>query len=149
MLNQAAPVLRKYELIISLTSWESIFAIPFKSGLKFVNGEDAYTVSAQGANLTSRYIKEHVFVTLEVVSDYEYHPITQGSQKRVLQCIKTQPPAREILPLTNNVEINLPLLTVRNTIIDENGEISKEDQKHIAGANKLSYTGTTDISPDK
>jgi hypothetical protein len=100
------------------------------------------------ANLTSRYLKEHVFAAFEVVSDYEYHPITQESQGRVLQRMKTRPPAREILPLTNNVEINLPLLTVCNVIIDENGVISKEDLKHIAGGNKVSYTATTDISPD-
>jgi hypothetical protein len=60
--------------------------------------------------------------------------------------MKTQSPAREILPLTNNVEINS--LTVCNIIIEENGEISEEDLKHIAGANKVSCTGTVDISPD-
>ncbi len=81
-----------------------------------------------------------------MVSDYEYHPITRESQRRVLQCMKTQPPARETLPLTNNVEINL--LTVSSVIIDENGDISKEDLKHTAGANKVSCIGTADISPD-
>jgi hypothetical protein len=33
-------------------------------------------------------------------------------------------------------------------IIDENGEVSKEDLKHITRANKVSCTGTADISPD-
>jgi hypothetical protein len=62
--------------------------------------------------------------------------------------MKTQPPAREILPLTNTVEIYLPLPADCNAIIDENGEVSKEDLKHITGANKVSCTGTADISPD-
>jgi hypothetical protein len=42
----------------------------------------------------------------------------------------------------------LPLLTVCNVTIDENGKIRKENLKDIAGANKVSYTGTADISPD-
>ncbi len=126
-LNQAAPVIRKHEVIISSRSWGNTYVLPSKSNLEFYSKKEAYTASAQVANLTDRYIKEHVFATFEVVSDYEYHPIMQESQKRVLQRRKTQPPAREVLPLTNNVEINL--LTVCSTIIDENGEISKEDLK--------------------
>jgi hypothetical protein len=43
--------------------------------------------------------------------------------------MKTQPPAREILPLTNTVEIYLPLPADCNAIIDENGEVSKKGFK--------------------
>ncbi len=81
--------------------------LPLKSDLEIDDTVEAFTASTQVANLTSRYIKEHVFAVFTVVSDYEYHPITQESQKQVLQRMKTQSPAREILPLTNNFEIKL------------------------------------------
>jgi hypothetical protein len=110
---------------MSSKAWGNTYILPSKSDLQFDFRREAYTASAQVANLTSRYIKEHVFAAFEVVSDYEYHPITQESQKQVLQGMKTRPPAGEILPLTNNVEINLPLLTACNVIIDENGEKTK------------------------
>ncbi len=102
--NQAAPVLRKREVLMTSKAWGNNYILPSKSNLEFDFKREAYTASAQVANLTSRYIKEHVFATFatsEVVSDYEYHPITQESQKLALQRIKTQPPAREVFPSTN------------------------------------------------
>jgi hypothetical protein len=89
---------------MSSKAWGDTYILSSKSNLEFDFKREAYTASAQVANLTSRYIKEHVFATFatfEVVSDYEYHPIRQESQKLALQRIKTQPPAREVLPSTN------------------------------------------------
>ncbi|RPH78923.1 MAG: hypothetical protein EHM77_06455, partial [Planctomycetaceae bacterium] len=148
ILNQAAPVLRNQEIIISSRLWGNIYVLPSKSDLEFNPNLDAYTATAQIANLTNKFLTEVVFAEFEVVTNYEYHPITKENQDRVLRRMKTQPPAREILPSSNNVEIHLPVISVCNVIIDEEGEISKEDLKHIAGANKVSYTGTADISPE-
>ncbi len=83
--NQAAPVLRKEEGIISSRAWGNTYVLPSKSDLEFDSKREVYTASTQGANLTSGYIKEHIFATFEMVSDYEYHPVMQESQKRVLQ----------------------------------------------------------------
>jgi hypothetical protein len=50
-LNQAAPVLRKHEVIISSRAWGNIYVMPSKSDLEFDSQVEAFTASAQVANL--------------------------------------------------------------------------------------------------
>jgi hypothetical protein len=56
ILNQAAPVLRKHEVIIGSRSWGNVYVLPSKSDLEFNFKLEAYTALAQVANLTSRYL---------------------------------------------------------------------------------------------
>jgi hypothetical protein len=51
------------------------------------------------------------------------------------------------LPTPENLSVDLPLISF-NVSLENTEELDAENRKHIAGINKVSYTGTAEISPE-
>ena len=147
-LNKAAPVLRYSEILITNIIWGEIHVYPSKSDLIFDRDLDCYIASGLVVNLTKFEVEQDFQAKFEILGSHQSIPLNLENKGRLMREMKRFPPAREIFPSPESFSLSIPVITVCNVAINTEGEIDKEDLKHIAGISKVSYSGTAEISSE-
>jgi hypothetical protein len=100
--------------------------------------------------LTKKYITGTVEGSWEIVRNYKQYNIEKCSVKSLSVMLQKFPLAKRILQQKDGVTLNVPLLTVQNISLQptEDTSLITEDMSEILGGNKISYTGTAEITPN-
>jgi dUTPase len=144
-LHPAAPVTRTDEVIISSTEWDDIHVLPSKSDIQYNHLLNCYQATACVVNLTNHIIKGTSTVEWEPIYNYRSHVINEESKPKLLDLMSKRPPVRQILPEKLSNQISIPRITV-NKIDLVTDEIKETDMSQVLGGQKVSYTGTAEIS---
>jgi hypothetical protein len=147
-LNRAAPVLCNQEIIISGPEWGEIQIFPSKTDICFDKSQDRYIATALVANLTSKPLSQTVVARFEIIDDLMSVPIIEENRHKLYSIMAKFPPVREILPTPKNLNVDLPLISVFNVSLNDTEELDTDKMQHIAGINKVLYTGTAEISSE-
>ncbi len=147
-LHNAAPVVRTDEILISSSEWAPIQVLPSKTDLQFDHINDCFVGTAQIANLTNNFLEGSVVARFEILKGAKSLPINDETKHKVLSYMRKNPPVREILPESKIGQIQIPTITAFHITLNEKGNIDEKDMKNIAGINKVSYTGTAEITSE-
>ena len=147
-LHAAAPVIRTDFILIESFEWDTIHILPSRSPLTFNPITHSYQGTAQVANLVSTRVTKTINARFEVINNSYSIPISKNSKYRVKRHMRKFPPVREILPAHSENLIQIPTLTVCNLSVNHETAINPKQLGDIAGINKVSYTGTAEISSE-
>jgi hypothetical protein len=142
-------VIRNDEIIITAYSWSAVQLMAGKTDLQFNEKEDCYEGTAFITNLSNKTVPGTLEAKFEVFDNFISHSITRENKNKIKKLMKKHPPAREILQ-HDSFEANLVSNpSIFNVNINGETEMNFEDQSQdIAGLNKVSYTGTAEVSPE-
>ena len=158
MLHNAAPVLRKNEILITTLEWDNIHILPSKSDLFFNETKDCFIVRGCIVNLTEHKIKGEVTGKFEILGTYSAHLISAENQPKIKDLMWSNPPVKEIYPYNRDLDLKIPSPTINNLNISKNkfttnliSESNTEEditltlpdtlEKEVLGGNKVTYTG--------
>jgi hypothetical protein len=116
-----------------------------KSDIQYNHLLNCYQATACVVNLTNHIIKGTSTVEWEPIYNYQSHIINEESKPKLLDLMSKRPPVRQILPEKLSNQISIPRITV-NKIELVTDEIKETDMSQVLGGQKVSYTGTAEIS---
>jgi hypothetical protein len=153
--------LRFEQIIINPDYWDDVQIIASKTPLEFNFNLDCYTAQGCIANLSMQNIKGIAMGSWEECRGFSTYHITAENKPKLLKLMLKHPPGRRILSDRPNSNIQIPRITCYNLKIDNtpliipnNKKVELDDtsqtdteMQDVLGGNKVSYTGTAEISP--
>ena len=150
-LDPSSPVIRTDYILISAINWTPVQIIDSKTNLDFDKEKDCFTGTALVTNLTGENVSGQLRGRFEILEKnyYTSYQITSENKKKIKKLMLKHPPAREILEQNmEEKDFNPPVSTVYSINLNNTPEnISEEELKETAGAQKITYTGTAEIGP--
>ena len=154
-LHPAAPVVAIDKVLITPLCWKTAQIINSRSRLQFDHSNNCYLAYALITNLSNQSIKGTIEARVEVCKGYKTYKIVEANKDKILELMKRNPPAKEVLQQGDGYT-DLPLPTVcsisvknsKTYELESNGKEVKELLLDTVGSEKVSYTGTAEMSPD-
>ncbi len=148
-LHPAAQVLAKDIILISPIVFADIHVLASRSELLFDSERNCYIAYGALMNLKKNTRVGSLRACMEVLSAHTAVAILPGTVQQVQRLARKFPIVQEILPSSQNFDVELPTIQVHQINVNEepikgeNGEILNPDE--ILSIKKESYTGTAEI----
>ena len=147
-LSRAAPVVRTDHILISATEIATCSIIPSRTDLQYVPNLQSYVGTARVVNLSDRHVNLLLTGKFEIVNTFNAIPCDRDFSVQLLQALQKHPLGREILPEHQDMQVNIPIMSVNmaSTTSGPTSAINDVDLTDVLFAKDPSFTGVAEIS---